>query len=440
MTDTLKVEYVPLDDSVQLWQRNPKSHDLGALIRSFERHGFKQPPRYEPTLNNGAGGIVAGNGRIEALMAMRNAGHDAPRGIEVRDGTWYVPVLFGVDAASQAAAEAFGLDDNNLTLLAGDFTAIDASRMWNANYLELLTELANQDELPVSVDGDDLDALLAYNAPEPEALDDEPVAVDETKPTRCQPGDVWQVGRHIVACLDSTDAASIERLVHGRRVGMVVADPPYGIDIVPTSGLVGNHAPFGSTGKGASKRADAIRATVYDPVVNDESIETAKQASELCLSLYPDAFQLWWGANNYAHILPPSMCWIVWDKENTGNFADAELAWTNHDGAVRIFAHEWNGMLRASERGKRVHPTQKPIAFYEWLYEKYGSTGDLIVDPFLGSGPSLKAAEVSDRTVVGCELSPHYIDHILDWACARGLPVERVEHPIVVETPHGMRS
>jgi DNA modification methylase len=88
---------------------------------------------------------------------------------------------------------------------------------------------------------------------------------------------------------------------------------------------------------------------------------------------------------------------------------------------VRIFRHMWNGMLRASEHGKRIHPTQKPIALCSWAFEKYGSAGDLIFDPFLGSGPSLKAAEQSGRTVIGCELSPHYIDHILEWGEARGL-------------------
>ena len=116
----------------------------------------------------------------------------------------------------------------------------------------------------------------------------------------------------------------------------------------------------------------------------------------------------------------------MWDKENTGNFADAELAWCSDDSAVRIFRHMWNGMLRASEHGKRIHPTQKPIALCAWAFGKYGAVGDLIFDPFLGSGPSLKAAEVSGRTVVGCELAPAYVDHIIEWGEAHGLPVELV--------------
>ena len=81
--------------------------------------------------------------------------------------------------------------------------------------------------------------------------------------------------------------------------------------------------------------------------------------------------------------------------------------------------------MKESERGvRRVHPTQKPIALFTWLYEKYGKSGDVILDQFLGSGPSLKAAEPLGRTVVGFELSPHYVDHILEWAEQQGLTVE----------------
>jgi hypothetical protein len=171
-----------------------------------------------------------------------------------------------------------------------------------------------------------------------------------------------------------------------------------------------------------------IPVGLYAPVIGDDSTDTAIEAALLVLDRFPNAAQFWWGANNYAHALPPSTCWIVWDKENTGNFADAELAWSNHKGAVRIFKHMWNGLMKASERGeRRVHPTQKPVALFLWLYERYGKLGDVILDPFLGSGPSLKAAHrMGDRTVVGFELSPHYCDHILEWAEQNGLTCERV--------------
>jgi hypothetical protein len=257
--------------------------------------------------------------------------------------------------------------------------------------------------------------------------DDPVVEVDDQKPTRTRPGDIWKVGRHAIACIDSTNQDAIKMLVAGQKPRMVVADPPYGIDIVAADSA-GGDKPFGSKPVVGTVGADNIvRAGRYLPVIGDDSIDTAVSAATGLLGIYPKATHFWWGANNYAHALSPSTCWIVWDKDNTGNFADAELAWSNHDSAVRIFKHQWNGMIRESERGKRSHPTQKPIALFVWIYEKYGAAGDVILDPFLGSGPSLKAAEDCGRTVIGCELSPHYCDHILEWAEARGLAVAKVE-------------
>ena len=159
MSDRLEIRYIPLAQCV-LWARNPKKHDTGMIAASIETHGFKSAPRYEPALNDGQGGIGAGNGRIQVLEAMQAQGRESPRGIVVEDGVWLVPVQFGVDAASQAAAEAYAIDDNNVTLAGGEFTAVDMSRLWADDYTDLLAELANLDMLPVSVDGDDLDVLL----------------------------------------------------------------------------------------------------------------------------------------------------------------------------------------------------------------------------------------------------------------------------------------
>jgi hypothetical protein len=117
--ERLRVEYIPLDLAL-VWEDNKKLHDIPKLIESFETHGFKDPPKFEPVLNDGRGGIVEGNGRMEALAKMRREAIPPPRGIAVtEDGVWLVPVLFGVDAASEAAAEAYGVDHNATTLAGG---------------------------------------------------------------------------------------------------------------------------------------------------------------------------------------------------------------------------------------------------------------------------------------------------------------------------------
>ena len=234
---------------------------------------------------------------------------------------------------------------------------------------------------------------------------------------------------------------------------MIFADPPYGIAIVRGDGYLGGgvryHIPFGGVRKKGSAEPKApapesvqdggdTSATnvgggtvgrgcvspegIYAPVIGDETTETAEQSTALLLGLYPKAAHIWWGGNHYANCLPPSPCWIVWDKEQVANFADAELAWTNQKTAVRICRHQWSGLMKASEHGvRRVHPTQKPVALAEWCFEKYGSDNDIVLDPFLGSGMSLVACERMGRRGRGLELSPDYIAVCLERLQDEGL-------------------
>ena len=117
--DELALKYIPLS-TVKRWIRNTKRHDIPVIIKSIEKHGFRDPLGFDININNGAGGIVEGNGRDEALKIMfAQNPKKPPRGI-MNDGTdWLVPVLFGVDAKSQAAAESYGFDSNNITMMGG---------------------------------------------------------------------------------------------------------------------------------------------------------------------------------------------------------------------------------------------------------------------------------------------------------------------------------
>jgi site-specific DNA-methyltransferase (adenine-specific) len=105
-----------------------------------------------------------------------------------------------------------------------------------------------------------------------------------------------------------------------------------------------------------------------------------------------------------------STCWIVWDKENSGDFADCELAYTSFPTAVRMFKYRWNGMLQGDMKNKetRIHPTQKPIKLYKWLLTNYAEPGQRILDTHLGSGSSAIAAHYFGVDFVGCELDEDY--------------------------------
>ena len=124
--------------------------------------------------------------------------------------------------------------------------------------------------------------------------------------------------------------------------------------------------------------------------------------------------QIIWGANHFISKMPfNSSCWIVWDKDNGNNdFADCELAWTSFSTAVRKIKYRWNGMLQQNMKHKenRIHPTQKPVALYEWLLNSYAKPGDIILDTHVGSASSLIACYRTNHSYVGFELDKHYYD------------------------------
>lgn len=118
------------------------------------------------------------------------------------------------------------------------------------------------------------------------------------------------------------------------------------------------------------------------------------------------------GGNYYASFLSDSQCWIVWDKEKPEGvrYADVELAWTSFNRASRIFHFAWNGMLQGDMKNKeyKIHPTQKPIALYEWLLKKFAEPNDIILDTHVGSGSSLIACYRLAHKYVGFEIDSIY--------------------------------
>lgn len=121
--------------------------------------------------------------------------------------------------------------------------------------------------------------------------------------------------------------------------------------------------------------------------------------------------QIIWGANHFISRIPyDSSCWIVWDKGNGENdFADCELAWTSFRKPVRKFFKSWVG-ANAKEKGdlRRIHPTQKPIALYGWILQKFAKPGDKILDTHLGSGSICLAAHDLNFEMLGIELDAGY--------------------------------
>lgn len=123
---------------------------------------------------------------------------------------------------------------------------------------------------------------------------------------------------------------------------------------------------------------------------------------------FASRLQIIFGGNYFE--LPPSSCWLVWDKQNGGNdFADCELAWTNLRKAVRRIYWRWNGMIRKGD-DVREHPTQKPEGVMEWCIDQLPADVGTILDPFMGSGTTGVAAVKKGKAFYGIEREPKYFD------------------------------
>ncbi len=179
--EQLELRYVPLSQAKR-WDDNPKLHDIGALMKSIELHGFGDPPKYDSNLD----GLVYGNGRTEALERMRRDGMDLPRGIaKLDDDQWAVPIIFGVDAKSKEAAVAFAIDHNNLTLLGGNLGFEELVSLWDEEGLQkVLADVPDAGELLASLDAGDVAALLTGPDFQPVGADDQS-RLDQKKPVTC---------------------------------------------------------------------------------------------------------------------------------------------------------------------------------------------------------------------------------------------------------------
>ena len=182
---------------------------------------------------------------------------------------------------------------------------------------------------------------------------------------------------------------------------LAIVDPPYGI---------------GEDGKKNHSRSRMAVAQEYTPKAWDRATPPVEYFDEL---RRVSKEQIIWGANHFMEkVMRGSPSWIIWDKENGENdFADAELAYTSHKKAARIFRFRWAGMLQGDMKNKeaRIHPTQKPVALYNWCLSNYAKPGMHILDTHMGSGSIAIACHYARLHLTACEIDEDYFKA----ACAR---------------------
>ena len=356
-------------DTLTPWDQDPYQPDVGhAAVMSGEF---------------GQGTLVLTHG---TTVVFGSAAVDAQRHQPDDDGT--VPAVDLAELGwSMQTAQRFAT---------GLWTAAKSATTDEALLAELLTGWASEDMALLDgtgFDGDDLDALLEGLDLEPiTPFDIDPDDVPEPPPTPVTNlGDVWLLGAHRLTCADSFT-------VDLPDCGALISDPPYGMKV--DTSWYGNVAPsqFQSLGK-----------LEWD---QDEFDPSRFAAHTKVCALF--------GANYYCHKLAGPGTWWVWDKRSSDADDDIwgagwgiqfELAWISVPVAHKIIRHKWAGFIKDSD-DEKLHPTQKPVAVMSELVTALTDQGQVVLDPFSGSGSTLIACEQTGRVCHAIELDPHYCDVI----------------------------
>ena len=357
----MKIEQRPTEALIPYINNSRKHSDsqVAQIAASIKEFGWTNP-----VLVDGSNGLIAGHGR---LMAARKLGMKE------------IPVI-ELAHLSENQKKALIIADNKLAL----------NSDWDTELLtlELQDLLGEEYDLDLlGFDKNELDALL--NVIEgTDGLTDEDAVPEVPDEPKTKLGDIYILGNHRLMCGDSTSIDAVEKLMVGVYPDLIHTDPPYGMNAVSKSSV--------------------LKKNYKIDIMGDDNPDVAKDAFNLIYGLYPDAKQIWWGANYYCSVLPDSECWLVWDKNNGGSDqTDCELAWTNIRSVVRQFT-------QASEKTNRVHPTQKPVSLVEWCIDKTKKDITNIADFFGGSGVTMVTGQQKGIKTFLMELDPKYCQVIVD--------------------------
>jgi site-specific DNA-methyltransferase (adenine-specific) len=185
---------------------------------------------------------------------------------------------------------------------------------------------------------------------------------------------------HLIDCME------FMRSVPDKFYSLCVTDPPYGIGINISMG----------------RRKGDKKSDYHKFAGNDLEIPPAEYFKELRRI---SVNQIIWGGNYMTQYLPPSPCWLLWDKgfSEEVTFAQFEMAWTSFNSSAKKFDKHPVDI-------NRIHPTQKPVALYDWIFKNYAKPNDTILDTHMGSQSSRISAYKAGLDYTGCELDPEYFE------------------------------
>ena len=277
----------------------------------------------------------------------------------------------------------------------------------------------------IGFDDADLESIFGLNRGGTEGLTDPDEVPEAPKEPVTQPGDLIVLGNHRLLCGDATVATDVERLLAGVKPLLMVTDPPYGVKY----------------------EGGAVNAKKREKIVGDEQADVFSPAFLIAAESMPSGAWYVWHAGREA--LPVYMAvmecgydarsLIIWNKLKAHYGAPAAHYCQKHEPclyAVRGTA-TWSGPTNEvtvwdidQPHKNEHHPTQKPVECMARPIKNHGSTGSVVYDPFLGSGTTIIAAEMTGRVCYGLEIDPKYCDVIVQrWENFTG---KKAERPVAV--------
>ena len=406
----LKVVYHPIN-SLVLNSANPRLHNrrqIRQIARSIETFGFNVPILVDADLK-----VIAGHGRVLASRELKRV---------------EVPTI-SIDHLSPEKISAFMIADNKLT----------ENGAWNeellANHFVELSALDLNFSLDVTgFEIGEIDLMIESQAKS--TATDVDTADDlrniPSGPPMCKPGDIWLLGRHRILCGNSLESASYTTLMEKEWADLVFADPPYNVRIDGhASGLgIVKHREF-AMASGEMSRAD-FTDFLSRVCLHLKRFSQPGAINFVCMDWRHAGEMLEAGNESYAEL--KNIC--VWVKHNAGmgSFyrSQHELIFVfktggrPHRNNIQLGKHRrhrtnvWsyraaNDFGRPTDEGNllQMHPTVKPVAMVADAILDCSSRGDVVLDPFLGSGTTLIAAERVGRRCFGIEIDPAYVDALI---------------------------
>jgi DNA modification methylase len=364
------------------YENNPRTHSdaqVAQIAESMKKFGFTCP-----LLVDSESGILAGHGRLRAARLLK-----LPE----------VPVIV-IDYLTEAEKRAYMIADNQLALAAG----------WDEPNLQaILAELDQELREAAGFDEHEFQELTAKLAQEFGKTDEDAVP-EKAQVAVSVPGDLWTLGTHRVLCGDSTSIGAIEQAMAGEQAAMTFTDPPYNVNYEQRTTTLGPRRIANDN------LGDGFEQFLYDACVN--VLEVTKGAVYVCMAS-AELHTL------YAAFTRAGGHWstfVIWSKDRFTlgrsdyhrQFEPILYGWK------RGGQHFWAGARDQGDvwqvqkpRANDLHPTMKPIELIERAIVNSSRHGDIVLDPFAGSGSTLIACQKTGRHARVIELEPIYVDVIV---------------------------